>query len=752
MHAKNDIKHNTSDTISLFTGPFVAFPPWPDTLMYTVSRVILVFALLDVFVGVSAQAIDTSYADVTVQTLDMNSNQALKDVSVKLYPDNMEMVLLDTSFTQITDILGNAYFSNIPMFVNTATTITEISELFQPGIINTIGGTINIVFPRASQGHIKVYNLNGQLVRENDFTGKNVQVPLFDLSPGLYIYQTQTNSGDKLVGKFMNNKNPSIGDLSSYQKNLPQQSLKVASMFTADFWAVYDKPGFYKDSTLITINDGNNGTIPMYLTPIPQDTLWATGNFITVDTNNLPVSNVSLMAKSHNLSTIDTLIQLSTDTNGQASFQFPLLVDLVTQLPASTTGDYWVKWQKQDFDTDSSLVNLSSGNNGNINLILTPSPLPQNVDLKVRVRNMDRDSLENVLMVLKEQTTGNIDTLRSDSNGLILFEDLPLGKTYFWEVGGKIGYLAWGGIISTPSTITSATDTLIQKNYVMIADTIHSFLNNVDVGINALQAREMFSNFNIQLSLYDTAFAHFKPAYWTSSQIAILENAQQTLSQQIGIPIQSFSTPFDLDAISNYDPWTTDPHLVGTNFVGGGGDHTYKKYYGFTPSSSYWGDYVIMACDSIRISSILNAFAKEHFRWFGAEDVSSRSSVMNATAQAMNDMDAALLHMFYQLGRNRYQFLVHDINSVSFLRDTIMLISAPMMTSVDNESSTPLHGTDCKSAPARETITYSFTSLPEKSPFTRTMYIPGAKPLIFNFTSCCLPFICISTRPVKSMI
>lgn len=309
-------------------------------------------------------------------------------------------------------------------------------------------------------------------------------------------------------------------------------------------------------------------------------------------------------------------------------------------------------------------------------------------------------------MVLKDTATGSIDTLRTNSQGEVLFTGLPLGTSYFQAIGDKEGYKSWDGtprhswstwpntfIFTTPSSTTNNNDTLFEKQFVLVSDSLFSRLNNIKVHVTDYTIAEMFSRFNVHLGVNDTAYAHIKIASYNNDTLFVnhLKNMQQTLSQNAGIPIVHLDNPFNIQAIwhppnaTSYDPFTTTPRLVGTNFVNGP-NVTYAKYYGFNqfPNSPFYGDATIMSCDSITASGTANAWVKEHFRWFGATSVSSRPSVMNVTASVPTDIDYALINMYYHLARNRYQFQVHDLGNFMHLRDSIMLLSVPWAKSITN--------------------------------------------------------------------
>ncbi len=177
--------------------------------------IVLVSALLCA-TNIIAQA-DTSYADITILTRNANTNDFIQGVEVTIRPEAMQMVLMDTSYTLITNSNGAAHFIHIPMHIDTITSGIEYDRGAQ--IATSVGGEINITFPKFTKGTIIAYNINGQIIREESFSGNQAYMAVNDLATGIYFYQATSVDGNNITGKFLTTKQALKGKITAFEQN-----------------------------------------------------------------------------------------------------------------------------------------------------------------------------------------------------------------------------------------------------------------------------------------------------------------------------------------------------------------------------------------------------------------------------------------------------------------------------------------------------------------------------------------------------
>jgi hypothetical protein len=70
---------------------------------------------------------------------------------------------------------------------------------------NPAGNFIQIEYPftKGSSIKINIYNLTGQLLLQQDFSGENVRIDIGSLSPGLYFISLQEDTGPGEVKTFI---------------------------------------------------------------------------------------------------------------------------------------------------------------------------------------------------------------------------------------------------------------------------------------------------------------------------------------------------------------------------------------------------------------------------------------------------------------------------------------------------------------------------------------------------------------------
>jgi hypothetical protein len=567
----------------------------------------LVVMMLLVTLSSSLQAqqqTDSLYANnVRVYVQEDSTTTPVIGAHVELNSQNMGMSFVPKHYSALTNNQGFSLFPNILVGIDTTVSVPHFQQVETK--IYSQGSTLHIELPHNTQGRIELYSIDGKKHHAQQDKKEVFTLQTEHLSSGVYLLRGEFADAQSIQGKVFIENGMVRGLSSNLQTNSLQEtthSAKLHNLFFADYELILSKDGYYPDTSIITLGQGNN----------------------------------------------------------------PDFIKTLQKIP------------------------------------------PPTVSVHYTVRDMDRNPLENVLVLLKDTASGHIDTLRTNSQGQAEFTGLAQGLYFYQAIGGKPGYKSWDGtplqagspwpnifILHTPN---ATTDTLLERQFVLISDTLEAPANNNKVAVSDYMIAEMFNCFNIHLSLHDTAYSHFKMNTWYNDTAIFNQfmGMQQTLSQNAGIPIVDIDTPFNIPALWKppnamlYNPFTTPPRMVGTNFVNGN-NTTYIKYYGFDnlPTSPFYGDLTIMSCDSITISGAANAFVKEHFRWWGASDVSSRPSVMNSTATTPSDVDFALMNMYYQLGQNRYKHEVHDLNNMLHLRDSIMILTVPWAQKVTGVGTEP---------------------------------------------------------------
>ena len=318
-------------------------------------------------------------------------------------------------------------------------------------------------------------------------------------------------------------------------------------------------------------------------------------------------------------------------------------------------------------------IHLTDGNNGLINLYLSRVPLLK-VDLIVHSWDLNGDTLSNALFFMKD-SQGNIDSLRTDSSGKAVFLDLNQNASFTCGIGGRIGMKIWENFnITVPSGIISYNDTVFEKNYCLIPDSMWSGKNDTMSYMSRLEIGDMFQNFNIEASL-DTVRVYVSTTF-PSNQYIIVNNTLDSLADWTGIPIFKSASPLP-NTFTTSDPYTWNHSLIGTNMMPGTSNTT--PYTIIMPNGPFPGVYVVYRGNMTVNGTNPNEINKEMGRVFGFGEVTSYNSFMNPVPKPISDRDIAIFRTITLLGRRIFKDYKQALPSVSWLRDSSSIVPGMVM-------------------------------------------------------------------------
>lgn len=663
---------------------------------FTIATVALATALS--FNAQGQTQADTLWAQGDIIVTDYLTGNPIANANTLMIPDSVENHKPDTTFQYISNSTGTVSY-NVIAGIDTTTGINEETKQDNTKIFPTVGSDASIFFKDFEKGNVNVYSLSGQLVSQNSFFGNEYYLNMSGLSSGMYIINVRTEDGDVFTQKFMKTNNSPVGQASrpNFDEPVPTKNLKMAaSSFTAKYKIKVEAAGYQTDSVFSYFTDGPNGPMQLSLTPLSStlDTLWGSGLIgVLNSTNNQQIDFVDLtfIPDTVPLITPDTSWNFQSYPGG--AYNIPVFIG--TQLPGSSTATYRIQASEPGFYPLDTLIDFSNGNNPNTFLYFNPAP-PSVINTSFNAWELfDTTAMENALVYIQDGQ-GNIDSLRTDSNGNATFVNVGQGQTYTVGIG-KEHHKGWEGFtITTPTSGTYLDTITITKNYTLIPDTIFSALNNVDVYVSAIDYADMFEAFHIQQSLYDTSNFSFGSGF-SSIQINGMTNWLNNLGAASGknfaIKQGSFYYPQNM---TGYDPYTTNPDSVGT-IINVGSSNCYSIDYGMPTGE----DVRVGATQITNAASVQENFEKEILREEGYEEVSGRSSVMNPNPAPYNDIDNAIVTATNQLGINRYRLGKHDLGTLQYLTDnsSILPVVAPQGGNGNKSSFIPLKPANATVAP-----------------------------------------------------
>jgi hypothetical protein len=237
---------------------------------------------------------DTLWGTGIFQTINEENNNFIGNVLLSLRPESMAMHTPDTTYKYTTNNSGGVEF-NLPVYIDSTTGINDLIES-KVHVVPTIGSELNAFFPTVQKGSIEMYNLNGQLVEQQDFNTDHKYLTLNTLTPGMYIYAIQTEKGINLSGKFIKQNTPLQGP-SSRPQEVSSSSVNKKNLYTATYWAKWEHPDFFTDSVLITLEEGWNGPKNFFMTssiPPPIDNQDISGIVVDPNNNYAALANASI--------------------------------------------------------------------------------------------------------------------------------------------------------------------------------------------------------------------------------------------------------------------------------------------------------------------------------------------------------------------------------------------------------------------------------------------------------------------------
>jgi hypothetical protein len=449
----------------------------------------------------SQSAPDTLWANGIFNTKNIENTEIIPQVSLFLRPHQMSMTIPNVIYQYITDNNGEVTY-NLPVFIDTTIGINNVVNNGFSAFPN-FGNELNIFFSKQEKGIVEIYTMTGQLINSQEFNADRTYMNFEKLPLGMYVYSIKTESGHVHNSKFLKQNTTITGP--SQKPNQNGNGLKNIEIYEAEYWAKWEKEGYHTDSTLITLNQGNNPPIILNMEPIAPDTLWANGFILTknIETTG-SVLNVSLYLRPHQMSIItpDTTYQYTTDGNGMTIYDLPVFIGPITKKNKKENNlknletiqaEYWAKWEKEGFYTDSTLITLNEGNNPPIFLNMTPLPgLPKNQDIAGIIYNGDNNyaPVSGATVILEHLNTGEVFTQITGSDGSFFFQDMPVrmgwtgtDQNYLFSAGGIEGMYSFADVpYTTPMYLENtwtANDTIndnfnvVLKNKLETSSAIH---------------------------------------------------------------------------------------------------------------------------------------------------------------------------------------------------------------------------------------------------------------------------------------
>lgn len=297
MDTVNNLDNYAKQAIKVITKPVNAF------IVFAVISTI--FSLNTAHAQSREVMGDTLNGTGFFQTMDIESGEILTQVNLYLTPEEMQMVIPDTTYYFQTGYSGSINYK-LPVYIDSVVGIEETS-INAPRIFPNFGSEINIVFPKHEKGSVSIYDLSGRLAKQQNFNANNVYLQLLELKAGMYIYSINIESGFTFSGKYLKQNTPAKGPASGSavisttkeEKSLKQlpHSREISQSYLlrndngdyeATYWARWEKQDYRTDSMLITIHDGFNTPNIVFPLKTLYDYIWAEGFFVLYDstTNN----------------------------------------------------------------------------------------------------------------------------------------------------------------------------------------------------------------------------------------------------------------------------------------------------------------------------------------------------------------------------------------------------------------------------------------------------------------------------------
>jgi len=339
---------------------------------------------------------------------------------------------------------------------------------------------------------------------------------------------------------------------------------------------------------------------------------------------------------------------------------------------------YMVKYEKEGFITDSTEVIIGE-NFDWYDLYLSPIP-PLTQDLVFKVLNLDMENLNNALVYLQNTSTGHIDSLRTDNQGIATFLNRPLETEYLLGVGGLEGYKVWEGqLLNIPEEITNLEDTIRNLRVTPYPDQAYSPLNDVIVDLTTYNIREIFGVYNSMLAIYGNLADWWDvESFTTPGQYELLMEHRANFEALTGIlhtdmdeedPMDNFQSPYLEIRWSNY---SRGPPETNNNGI-----------WGMTDGPTPLGEGVTINADITLNAVFEHSYWKEQGRLMGF--IEGGGNWMSGTGADIDDENLAMILVKTALGQARFMHYNHNIsNGATHLKDDFENIDAGKLVSNSN--------------------------------------------------------------------
>ena len=397
---------------------------------------------------------DTLWGTGFFVTQNIDDGENIGNVSLYLRPENMAMATPNITYELTTASNGLAPY-RLPVYIDSTTGIKDIVKN-EVQVLPTFGSELNAFFPKIEKGTIEIYNMNGQLVQKQDFNTDHEYLQFNDVASGMYIYNIRTESGVNLGGKFLKQNVPLKGP-SAKPINNTNSTFKETQIYSATYWAKWVHPDFHTDSTLITLEEGENNPIFLYMTssiPPPIDNQDLEGYVWKLENTNLALPNAQVRAT---VNSTGAQYNAVSDNNGHFIINDLPLGEEITFDVGGIPGRY--SFAGINYTTPSSIENPADSVNSNFGAVL---PLKLASSSAQHIKNQTSNGthqetiwfyLGNSFNTTAKNTIRNYFTnLQSDENNVYIFaeSDTELNNTGINIQYGTYNTQAYNDEVNTP--------------------------------------------------------------------------------------------------------------------------------------------------------------------------------------------------------------------------------------------------------------------------------------------------------------
>jgi hypothetical protein len=655
-----------------------------DIVQRTAKKTILPLAILASSLGMAQEA-DTAFGEGSLVFRNIDTFNPIENLETNYSALEMEDTVPSTVFTGTSDADGKVPYE-VPVCIDSTVGIKDLYK-DKVKVFPTPGSDMNIELPQELSGNytLQVSDMSGRQVLTRQFTGNQEYVSLEHLAEGMYVYNLQTNGKTVAAGKTVKTNTPATGP-ASYQGPKSNNQAKDLSDCEAVYQINYDAPDGYVDgSTEVTITDGSNPDIDIFVTP--WDTAYAYGNILPFDEteNSAMFVPLTLTPVSMEEVFIDGTYNPEIVESGIGSSYENIPVAVNTQgNPATTNATYQVTWpftplpglDSSDVDIDfdgweagQENIELEPGNNGNKFITLQRSPLPENYAKRFiegyigRLKNgapgSENTPAEGAIVVIGHDQ--GVDTAYVDVNGYFISpqaydngEQLHIGAGY---PGGQDSegnaYAKYRNIeytVEGASLLDMATgDTTKIYKMNLMPKQVWSGMDEIMVDMTAAQFQEMYQQPHYHNAVFDTVAFYVNTDGMGPNQISRIYEVAENMTNWTPLTYFEIDTP--IENASPYDPETATATSHGSNVLNGDNNITNIQ---FTPANIQGNNSSYISAQ-VNVSGNLPAIYKElGFQRNAADDVGSRTSVMNSAGNIPNNLDIAIISQKHHLDKEMY--------------------------------------------------------------------------------------------------